>query len=1189
MFRQPGAARLTVSILLAAVCAITAPRAGAQDDWFDRLAVPLVPAEDFVSVRDASLKAVGLYPRAELMLNPWYVLGPFARDGSSSVPLRNINSAAPIKTIAGPSAWKVVPGWNDAKQSLDLAPLFKSGENVSAYLYRSIQSPGRASVEIRVSADDDFTVWLNGEEIVGRTEDGGAVAYGKHRQRAWLQQGENELVVRVGQASGAWQVFFDLEPKIDPRIEAKILAEALALHPRSPESYAGRVDLAGLFVQLGLHERALEQAHLVVSDLAAPAQPRAGADAFIRRYIDIQLETKQPWNLHTPDDLASKILPVQLTMTNRSATTATGQIGINVADVWGAPVGQFAPIPYTLAPQGALSQTVEFEPPGWGAYRVSAETKFGRIPVRQETMVSLIPNPRAGLRPESFFAVTSEEGDRNLGAIAKLGAKVTRGVFCNYRWAFDQVPPANERLPAKMDFTRLDEAVAKRKELGLSILPIVTDARPRESSVAREMKASGPAELTRDFTSVTVEIVKRLKDVKYWDFWGDPQIYGPTWAASAGRFRSDFKVWSRVARTARPDVKVLAGGRPSFLVDILETDPSAVKEMDGISNSPRHDSRALNWRSGAQLRSMDFAVREAVRKGKNLAFVIDSATERSRGQAGLTEARRTDAAKLVKLHVLAALAGNFQANISQDRGWGVGFPVGNVAYAVEAHLLEDRPIAADIWPAHPLIWGAIFAHPRWITDAVKALPRADTLAARWGVPIPNERENDATKVAVIWSQTGPDAKHLDENGTLTITPAGDLRALDMVGRPVGQKHNDALTVPFGQYPVYLLSDQLGVVEMRKRIAEGRIENVTPVNSYLFSLPQPLGDRPTTLTARVQNQLNRRVKGTIALAGPKPWTIKPAQRPFELAPAELAEIDFQVTATTNSVLNQYVVRTAIDSDAGTCERREIVSVACVVPMSPSVDGNIADWKEAVFTRMDVQQLNEPERYMEWLADPTQPRPELSVGQAFVGVKLAAAYDENNVYFAVVVREPGLGNNTDGRPESYDENPMLNGDCLELAFGFDERSKDDYHGRDDPWHWKGVFRDVDYSIIQTRQRADQPVLLSLYVPGLMWRTDFQTERMNTFDLVRTRRAQSRFVRDEGPQTTTYEIAVPRRYLRRFDPSSLYLRMSFVYFNDEKVPPLEWAQACGVFDYWSNFGSFLPAWMPFLPCQTRWGIVQ
>jgi len=1175
-------------------------------DWFDRMAVPIMSGTDFASMRDASLKAAGLYPKTELMVGPWYVLGPYARDGSSSVPLHDIDITTKIKTNAGVGGWTAVKGWGDTSQPLDLAPLVAAKENVSAYLFRNFQAPGQTSVEFAVSADDDFTVWLNGREIFPRAEDGTNAAFGKHRKRVTLRKGENELIIRVGQASGPWRLFFGWEPQLDSRIKAKIVAEALKAFPNSPDSAAGRVELAQLFVELGERDRALEQVHLVLTEPIAPAEAKARAGEILNRFLELSLSTQQTWNLFTPDELASQTLPLELTVINHTATTATGQLAVSVSDIAGRAVGQGRleatgyrlqdqPIAYNLGPQKTFSRTVGFRPPTTGCYRVVAQTQLGKVPVRKEITVGLIPKAHSGLRPDSFFAATTEEGrgdggtrgsgEAEIAVTAKLGIKVVRDVFCNYRWVVKKMPAsAASTAPLELDFSRLDKAIGERKKVGLSVLPIVADARPLESTLARTMKATGPPFDMERFTSVSVAIVKHFPEIKYWDFWADPEIYGETWAASAANFRFSLKMWAQAVKQVRPDVKVLAGGRPSFFSDIILSDPNVVKVIDGMTNCVRFDSRAANWRSGAVLRSMDFATSTARRQGIGLSFVTDSATERSRGHSGLTPDRLLDAAKTVKFHVLAALCGCFQANVHQNGGWGSDFPVGNVAYAVMAELLEDRPVVADLWPAHPLIWGAIFAHPRWITAEVKALPRSGALSTRWGVAVPKERENDATKVAVVWSETGADPEHVDTSGTLTVQPAGDLRALDMLGRPVGQKNGDALTVPFNQHPVYLLSEQLSVAELHKRMAGGRIEGVTPVVSYLYSLRGPLGARPTSLTARVQNQLNRPLKGTIALAGPKEWKLEPAQRPLELKPAELTEVDFRVTATSSTALNLYPVQTRIESDGGKCERRQIVAVACIRPLTAKVDGNLDEWTTATFARVDSQMRAAPEAYLKWLEDPKQSFPAPPAGVAFVGVKVAAGYDANNLYIAAVVREPGLGNATNGEPTSYDKNPMTNGDCLEFAFGFGARARDDYRTTDNPWYWKGMFRDTDFAMLLSRTVGDAPFLLSLFVPGFTWRTDFQTERANTWPVGG---GMARFVRDENAKTTTWEIAVPRKYLNLFDPSKPYCRFGFLYYNDEKLPPLEWAQGAGVFDYWTNYGSFLPAWNALLPCQTRWGI--
>jgi len=79
---------------------------------------------------------------------------------------------------------------------------------------------------------------------------------------------------------------------------------------------------------------------------------------------------------------------------------------------------------------------------------------------------------------------------------------------------------------------------------------------------------------------------------------------------------------------------------------------------------------------------------------------------------------------------------------------------------------------ADLWPAHELIWGGVFANPRFVTDEVRKLPRAAELSARWAVPVPNDRADDRTKVAVVWSLTGESNDRLDAQGTLTLDARG---------------------------------------------------------------------------------------------------------------------------------------------------------------------------------------------------------------------------------------------------------------------------------------------------------------------------------------------------------------------------------------------------------------------------------
>ena len=91
-----------------------------------------------------------------------------------------------------------------------------------------------------------------------------------------------------------------------------------------------------------------------------------------------------------------------------------------------------------------------------------------------------------------------------------------------------------------------------------------------------------------------------------------------------------------------------------------------------------------------------------------------------------------NASKVVQYYVKSMLAGLYQGNAQWQIGYGPGWTRSNVAFAVMTHFLEDRPPLADIWPANELIWGGVFANPRFLTDEVRKLPRAGRAFRRDG-------------------------------------------------------------------------------------------------------------------------------------------------------------------------------------------------------------------------------------------------------------------------------------------------------------------------------------------------------------------------------------------------------------------------------------------------------------------------
>ena len=968
----------------------------------------------------------------------------------------------------------------------------------------------------------------------------------------------------------------------EPRARAKLLELLLDRYPPTAPALDARVDLAKLYRELGEVDWALHHAQIVLEARQATPAAQAAARDLIAGLLPARLATAQTWNLFTKEELQDGCIPVQLALGNHTPTVRRVRIEWRVTDLWGqpqqAPKGQRVEV----APEAEVRQTALVAMAEQGAYLVEAQLDWGAVQVTESAVVSLIPPAHPGLRPDSFFA-SNTSGEGHVATCAKIGLKVMRMHFASPELVLKTVPerPGD---PFELDFSRLEALLTEREAAGISILPIVGYAYPLRSPEAVRLGQHGPPRDFAEFVKITVPIVEHFAQLKRWEFWNEPWIYGWTWAASAAQYRELQKMWVVAAKAVRPDIEVLAGESASFFVDNIRPDPAAVRSMDALTNHPYKDGNQPTWRSGAQQRYMDYGIQEARREGIRRCLVTENGTEVSRGQTGLTAGQRQDAAKLVTLHALMALSGCYQGNVQEGIGWGAEYPWSNAAYAVMTNLLEDRPLVADVWPAQPLIWGAVFANPKCVTDEVRALPRAADIGTRWDVPVPADRADDATKVAMIWSYTGPDAETLDPSGTLTIGEAGGIRALDLMGAPTGVRLGPQLIVPFGPSPVYLLSDQLSVAELRRRIAEATIEHVTAVNATISALPAPPNESPG-VTVRVQNQLNRVVSGTVTLQGPDRWTFEPPSRWLRLDPAEVADLEFRHVLGPRADDSLYPLTVLVRTDAGHTRTRQVVTTAAVRRLTPVVDGKLDEWPGIPAGRLDSRLVTQRRDFAEYLLNP-QLAPLPPTSEAHVVVDSRVAYDRDNVYVAFAVQEPGSSNSSDGDPSGVSNLPTSCGDCFELAFGFGRRSDDDYRPPTDPWFWKGCVRDADYELLLFRNSKGQPVLLSAFRPGQRWRVDFQTEQVNV-DVVPD--AQVRIGRDEAAQVTTYEAAIPRAYLQRFQPLMRTMRFGFVYFNDEQLPPLEWSRACGVFDYLNNNGSYLPTWMNFLPCQTPWRIEQ
>ena len=527
---------------------------------------------------------------------------------------------------------------------------------------------------------------------------------------------------------------------------------------------------------------------------------------------------------------------------------------------------------------------------------------------------------------------------------------------------------------------------------------------------------------------------------------------------------------------------------------------------------------------------------------------------------------------------------------------------------------------ADIWPGNELIWGGIFANPKFITPEVRALPRANEISARWKVAIPKDREDDKTKVAVIWALTGQTKDTLDTNGTLIIPKADGLQAFDMTDReiPAGP---DGLTVPFGNNPVWITSDTLSVVELRDRIAHGILKNITPVNLYALSLfDDPT--KPQKLSVRVENQINVDLQGTLHLkvAGAGEET----SAPFTVNASKLAEVavpwpkgvtpneNNQYNITLTAEVSPTVGSTAAGALPVTTSRQQLASVARFVKKTIPMTGTVDDWKGIMPVVLDSDLLKDTIDLNQYFLNPTLTKPEGDATAPRSVVRVYTAYDKDYVYLAAAIDEDNyrvtagspkvVGSKASGKqdtlpfktgtPDGLAPPMSAGGDMFEFCFGFRDRVPGQGRQMDDPCAWKGDFYDVDNCYFANPSlQGDQ--LIRIWGPDTSRRNAYQTDVVPGVGPVPN--GKIKITRDEATKVTFYEMAIPRSELKLFDPSAGRCRFGFVDYNSipegTKKPAfkggLNWSDAAGVFDYWHNSGSFPPTYMTHLACETFFGI--
>jgi len=854
-----------------------------------------------------------------------------------------------------------------------------------------------------------------------------------------------------------------------------------------------------------------------------------------------------------------------------------------------------------------------------GYYSVSVMLSDGPQTITRSIDLGMVWPPYPGVRPDSFFATNAapQQGE-DMQLLETIGMKVQRTHFFprvvtnSVNWPKEL--PAGKAVP--LNFDALDQEWKEMQAHGLWVLPLVGyslvgagvfDRTP----LAERLGMYGPPNDNERFIRTWEIILKHYPELTTIEFWNEPWTFGWTWAATPEAYRRLQTDWCKMALSVNPHYRLVAASSVPFVRDELEPFPDSWDGLlQGITHHPYTDGALQqSFRSGDVFRAIDETGVTARDLGLPYAYLTEGGTSyRSPKPLNPDEPFNNieNAQKLVQYYVVAALAGVFMGNAQEGIGFGTGWTKSNTAFAVLTHFLEDRVPLVEIWPRQELLWGGIFANRKFATRENKSLPRSAELSARWSVKVPPEREADDTKVAVVWGLTGPSAEHLDSEGELVIADASDLRAYDLMGKEIPSS-DGKLVLPLSPNPIYITTDRLDVLSLRDRLRGALLRHLTPLNLYAFSLQAP-ASKEQSLAVRLENQINRRLTGTLVLrvAG----TDKTASTHFAVDSGALTEVSLEWPPLPSLPDNRYPVNLTanFDNDDGDqsfspVTREQTLAVARFEKRTVHFSGSLADWADLTPVTVDSNQFQEPGSNASSLQNPNAtPQPNSAAPKRVTG-HIYTAYDDDFVYVGAAVHEdqfrcsagePFLStwaNVTTVLPYLQGEPAGLRhitdcGSIFQFSFGFRDRVP--YMGRqiDDPWAWKGTFYDTDYSYVaHTSTTGDQ--LIRIWGPDTGRRNGYQTESVPAIGPVPG--GEVKVTRDEPNKITLYEIAIPRQQLALFDPDRRQCRFGFILYNSD-LPfgtSISWSETAGIFDYWQTPGSFPPTWKNHLACQTFFGI--
>ncbi|MGD9723033.1 MAG: hypothetical protein AB7O59_17320 [Pirellulales bacterium] len=134
----------------------------------------------------------------------WWVIGPFDApqfSGFDAVypPEKSVDLQAQYSGQDGRTLRWTRYHTNDPLGLADLALALAPAKEAVAYAYAELQSPRAMTAQLRCGADDNCSVWLNGERVFGRNQWLNGIRFDRFMAAVQLREGTNRVLVKVCQ------------------------------------------------------------------------------------------------------------------------------------------------------------------------------------------------------------------------------------------------------------------------------------------------------------------------------------------------------------------------------------------------------------------------------------------------------------------------------------------------------------------------------------------------------------------------------------------------------------------------------------------------------------------------------------------------------------------------------------------------------------------------------------------------------------------------------------------------------------------------------------------------------------------------------------------------------------------------------------------------------------------------------